>query len=107
MTLVHLTPENMEKEVKNSELPVLIDFWAPWCGPCQMMGPIFEKLANEFQGKIKFAKANTQDYPELAEPFGIQGIPALVLTKDGEEVNRIVGFAPEPVLKQKIESMLE
>jgi len=102
----HITPENFEEKIVKSDLPVLIDFWAPWCGPCKMMGPVFEELSSEFEGKANFVKINTEDHPELAGPFGIQGIPTLVLAKDGKEVNRLVGFLPKELLKAKIEEML-
>jgi len=105
MAIIHLTNENFKKTVKESKLPVLIDFWAPWCGPCQMMGPVFEEISNNYTGKIVFAKLNTEDFPDLVSGFGIQGIPALILTKNGKEVNRIVGFAPKDILKQKIDAM--
>lgn len=102
----HVTPDNFESVIVNSDVPVLIDFWAPWCGPCRMMAPVFEELSKDYEGKIKFVKINTEDHPELASPFGIQGIPTLVLAKDGKEANRLVGFLPKDLLKQKIDSML-
>jgi len=104
--MLHLNSENFEEEVKNSNLPVLIDFWAPWCGPCQMMGPVFEELAEEFKEKIKFAKLNTDEESSLASGFSITGIPCLILAKNGEEIDRIVGFAPKDQLKVKIEELL-
>ncbi|MCF7798830.1 thioredoxin [Candidatus Woesearchaeota archaeon] len=109
MALVHITPENFEAEVMKSDVAVLIDFWAPWCGPCQMMGPVFEELSNEeaYAGKLKFAKLNTEDHPQLAGQFGIQGIPSLLFVKGGQEVNRIVGFAPKDMLKAKIDAAVE
>ena len=106
MAIVHITKENFDEVVKKSELPVLLDFWAPWCGPCQMMGPVFEELSNEYDGKIVFGKVNTEDNGNIAMQFGIQGIPALVITQKGKEVGRSVGFAPKPILKQKIDEML-
>lgn len=107
MAIVHITPENFKEVVKESKLPVLIDFWAPWCGPCQMMGPVFEQLSDDFDGKVIFAKLDTQEHPELTTEFNIQGIPALIMTKDGKEVARNIGFLPKDLLKQKIEGMLK
>ena len=107
MAVTHITPDNFEDVVNNSDLPVLVDFWAPWCGPCQMMGPVFEELSGEYEGKVVFAKLNTEDHPELAGQFGIQGIPSLLVMNGGKEVDRIVGFAPKDVLKQKVDASLE
>ena len=107
MTLKHITKNNFQEEIKDSESPVIIDFWAPWCGPCQMMGPVFEELSNDYNGKLKFVKLNTDEESELASQFAIQGIPCLIITKKGKEVDRIVGFASEEILKQKIDEILE
>ena len=105
--LIHVTKENFEKEVKNSEVPVILDFWAEWCGPCRMLGPVFEAISSEYTGKLKFAKLNTEKEPELAGSFNIMGIPSLLILKNGEEVNRIVGFLPKEILKQKIDAILQ
>ncbi len=107
MAIIHLNENNFEKEVKNSSVPVIIDFWASWCGPCKMMAPVFEELSNEFEGTLKFAKLSTEEEPMLASQFGIQGIPTLAVFLKGKEVNRIVGFAPKQVMKQKINEILE
>lgn len=104
--LVHLNQENFDKEVKDSDVPVLVDFWAEWCGPCRMLGPVFEELSGEYEGKLKFAKLNTEEQPEIAGSFSIMGIPSMVIMKDGKEVDRLVGFMPKEVLKQKIDSAL-
>lgn len=103
MAVVHINEENFEQEIQQSDIPVIVDFWAPWCGPCQMMGPVFEELSSDYEGKLKFAKLNTEEHPNLAGQFGIQGIPSLLLLKAGKEEGRIVGFAPKDLLKQKID----
>ncbi len=104
--MIHITNENFESEVTKSDVPVVIDFWAPWCGPCQMMAPVFEELAKEYEGKAKLVKLNTDDHPELAGPYGIQGIPTILILKNGKEVDRIVGFGPKEMMKQKIDAAL-
>ena len=81
---------------------VIVDFWAPWCGPCQMLGPVFEELSREIKN-VNFAKVNIDDDGESAMELGVRGVPTLILFKDGEEVDRIVGFLPKDVLKTKIE----
>ena len=106
MSVIELNSENFEKEVGQSDVPVLIDFFANWCGPCQMMKPVFEELSREYQGKLKFAKVDTEDAPALANKFEIRSIPTLVLVKEGKEANRLSGFAPKEVMKQRIDEML-
>ena len=104
--VTHITPENFDEVVKQADKTVLVDFWAPWCGPCQMMGPVFEELAGEYEGKAKLVKLNTDEHGALAQPFGIQGIPTLLILKDGKEVDRIVGFGPKEMIKSKIDPQL-
>lgn len=104
--LTHITNENYETEVKNSELPVIADYWASWCGPCQMMGPVFEELSADYESKLKFAKVNVEEQQELASKAGVMGIPCLIIFNKGVEVDRIVGFAPKEILKQKIDAVL-
>ncbi|HKL23418.1 MAG TPA: thioredoxin [Candidatus Nanoarchaeia archaeon] len=106
MTVKDLTLDNFEEEVINSELPIIIDFYADWCGPCQMMKPVFAGLSEEYEGKLKFMKLDTQSEEGLAMKFGIQGIPALVLLKDQKEIGRIVGFMGEDQLRGKIDEIL-
>ncbi|RME52445.1 thioredoxin [Candidatus Woesearchaeota archaeon] len=106
MAIVNLTAENYEQEVKNSDKPVIIDFWAPWCGPCKMMAPVFEKLSEEYAGKMKFAKCNVDEEQSLPQTFGVQGIPTLFIIKNGEPVAKSVGMRPEAELKQFIEANL-
>jgi len=102
--VTNLTPENFESETKTGK--VIIDFWAPWCSPCMMFKPIFEETAGEYED-IKFTKANTEDHPELAMPFGIRGIPTAVFMKDGEEVGRFSGAYPKDLFKQQIDKFFE
>ncbi len=104
--MIHINNENFEKEVAKSKTPVLIDFYADWCGPCQMMGPVFEQLSKEFEGKLKFVKVNVDENQDLAMKFEISGIPALVLAEKGKEVDRITGFMPRDALKIKINEMI-
>jgi thioredoxin 1 len=104
--VTHVTEKNFDKEILQSTTPVIIDFWAEWCGPCRMMAPVFEDLSKEYEGKIKFVKINTEEAPELAGAFNIRGIPSLSIVNGKEEVNRIVGFAPKEELKKQINETL-
>ena len=103
----HVTDATYDEDVLQSELPVLVDFWAPWCGPCRMVAPIIEELAQEYDGKMAFAKVNTDENVEVAGKLGIRGIPTLILYVDGAEVERMVGFSPKPALKKKLEAVLD
>lgn len=104
----HVTAENFEEEVLKSDVPVIVDFWASWCVPCQMMAPVFEELAKEYHeaGTAKLVKLSTEEHPEIAAQYGIRGIPTLGVFYKGEEVDRIVGFAPKEVLKEKIDAII-
>ena len=101
-----VSDSNFESEVIKAELPVLVDFWAPWCGPCRMVAPIVEELADEYQGKMKFVKLNTDDNGDTAMRFSIRSIPTLMLFKGGESVGQIIGFRPKSDLKKSIDSVL-
>ena len=103
--VMELNVESFQKEVLESKKPVIVDFWASWCGPCKMMGPIFEELSKEVED-LKFTKLSTEDFPELAQQNKITGIPCLIIFKDGKEVDRIVGMSQAPDLKKKIEDIL-
>lgn len=102
MAEIVLTGDNFESEVMQSELPVLVDFWATWCGPCRMVGPVVAEIAEEFEGKVKVGKVNVDEEDELAERFGVQSIPTIILFKNGEEAARNVGFAPKAKLIQML-----
>lgn len=94
MSVIHITAENFESEVMNSDKPVLLDFWAAWCGPCRMIAPVVEEIANE-RTDIKVGKIDVDDQAELAGRFGIMSIPTLVVVKDGKVVNQSVGAKPK------------
>jgi thioredoxin 1 len=96
--LPEITQASFDTEVLQSTQPVLVDFWAPWCGPCKMLGPIVEKVAAAHTGKAKFVKLNTDDNPTLAGKYQVSGIPCLILFKNGQPVDRIVGYVPENVV---------
>jgi thioredoxin 1 len=102
MAEVTITNANFEEEVIKSEIPVLVDFWATWCGPCRMVGPVVSEIAEEYEGKVKVGKVNVDEEDELAERFGVQSIPTIILFKNGEEAARNVGFAPKAKLVQML-----
>ena len=100
--VIHLTTAAFEK-VAAQGAPVLIDFWAPWCGPCKMIAPVLDELAAEMNGKAKFVKMNVDENPQVAGQFGIMSIPTLIVFKDGKPVNKLIGGQPKPQLKAFVE----
>ncbi|MBI4358407.1 MAG: thioredoxin [Candidatus Omnitrophica bacterium] len=106
MSELTLTDGNFKAEVLQSKTPVLVDFWAEWCGPCRMVAPVVEKIAKDYSGKLKVGKINVDDNSEVPAQFGVQSIPTLILFKDGQEANRIIGFQPEQKLKGVIDKIL-
>ncbi len=104
---VHVTDAAFDKTVLQSELPVIVDFWAPWCGPCRMVGPILDKLAKEYAGKLLVTKVNTDENPEWAGKYGVQGIPTMLFISGGKVIHRQVGALPEPVLRTVVTQFLE
>jgi len=95
-----------DADVLNQDKPVLVDFWAPWCGPCRMVAPIVEELADEYAGQVEFRKLNTDDNPKVAAKYGIRSIPTLLVFKGGEQVGQIVGFRPKSDLKKRLDEAL-
>ena len=106
MATVSVTDDTFDAEVKQSDVPVVVDFWAEWCGPCKQIGPALEELSEEYGGKIKVAKVNVDDNPNTPAQMGIRGIPALFLFKDGQVVSNKVGAAPKSALQSWIDSAL-
>ncbi|MCB0117661.1 MAG: thioredoxin [Anaerolineales bacterium] len=104
---LHITDESFEKIVMQSDLPVIVDFWAPWCNPCKMIAPTLDKLAKELEGKIVVAKVNTDDHAEWMQKFGIQGIPTLLFVFNGKVVHRQVGALPERMLRDVVNQFME
>ena len=104
---VQVTDDAFEKTVLNSELPVIVDFWAPWCGPCKMIAPVLDKLAKENAGKLLVAKVNTDENPNWAMKYGVQGIPTMLFVAKGKIVHRQVGALPEPMLRDAVSQFLE
>lgn len=109
MSELIFTDQNFEEEVLKSSQPVVIDLWAPWCGPCQMISPIIEEIAREFEGKIKVGKLNIDENPNTPKRYGIMSIPTVIIFKDGKVIDQIVGVRPDTkeVLENKIRSLIQ
>jgi thioredoxin 1 len=105
--VVAVNTENFENEVVKSTLPVVVDFWAQWCGPCRIMSPVFEKVADQYQGRFKFCKLNVDENPGLAGHFQATSIPALLVFINGQTVERSIGAIPESQLKAKLDAILQ
>ena len=104
---IHVTDAAFEKTVMQATVPTIVDFWAPWCGPCRMVAPVLDKLAKENAGKLLVAKVNTDENPEWAMKFGVQGIPTMLFVANGKVVHRQVGALPEPMLRDVVGQFLE
>ena len=103
--MINLTDENFDKEISNAQKPVLVDFWAVWCGPCQMMGPIIEELAEEVKDKYKVGKLNVDENRETASKYAVMSIPTLIIFKDGQVVKQLVGVQAKESLKEELEKV--
>jgi thioredoxin 1 len=101
-----VTDGTFQKEVLEATQPTLVDFWASWCGPCKMMGPIFEELAKQYSGKVKFAKVNVDENPKIPANYGVRGIPTLILFKGGQAVDQVVGAVPRNQLENLVKKAL-
>lgn len=104
---INVTDEAFENHVLESELPVVVDFWAPWCGPCRMVAPVLEKIAEERSGELIVAKVNTDEHGEWARKFNVQGIPTMLFVANGKVVHQQVGALPEPYLRDMVDEFLE
>lgn len=104
---IHISDESFENIVMQSAVPVIVDFWAPWCGPCKMIAPTLDKLAKELEGKLLVAKINTDEHAEWMQKFGIQGIPTLLFVSGGKVVHRQVGALPERMLRDVVTQFLD
>jgi len=103
---LHVTDATFDAEVLNSSTPVLVDFWAEWCGPCRMIGPVVEEMAGEYEGKAKITKVDVDSNPQISMKFGIRSIPTLLIFKNGQIVDQIVGAVPKSVLKKQLDAQL-
>ncbi len=101
-----VTDASFKEEVLDHELPVLVDFWAPWCGPCRMVAPVVDEIAQQYEGKVKVVKLNTDENPQVASQYGIRSIPTLMIFKGGQRVDMVVGAVPKTTLANTLEKYL-
>ncbi|MEL6138199.1 MAG: thioredoxin [Cyanobacteria bacterium J06632_22] len=106
MSAAQVTDSTFKPEVLESDIPVLVDFWAPWCGPCRMVAPVVDEISEQYEGKVKVVKVNTDDNPSVASQYGIRSIPTLMIFKDGQRVDMVVGAVPKTTLANTLEKYL-
>jgi len=104
---ITIEDSTFEEAVLQAKMPVLVDFWAQWCGPCRMVAPVVEELAQEYEGRISFGKVDVDQNPKIASRYGVMSIPTLILFKDGKPISNIVGFRPKAQLKQSLDDILD
>lgn len=107
MSLIEFTDANFQQEVLSSDVPVLVDFWAVWCGPCKIIAPYVEQIAGEYQGKVKVGKLDVDNNPQVSMQYGIRSIPTLLIFRDGKIADQIIGAVPKQAITQKLDSMLQ